>query len=198
MCQQGLRCAYPAFDVHMHHEKIDFNDYKNRKKWSEWQKLGLDRYCSIKFWIPFIDKNLHLRKKWISLIKKPLATRFFAPFSSEFPCFVGDHSFCANRKAANYLLKFHSENSNLESYYRRFTIFPPESYYHTIFCNAPNIRVENNNWRYIDWSISGDPHPKTLQLNDLPKIKASSAHFARKFDIDTDSKILDELDTMTE
>jgi len=31
---------------------------------------------------------------------------------------------------------------------------------------------------------------------DLPRIQASSAHFARKFDIDKDARILDELDAI--
>jgi hypothetical protein len=33
-------------------------------------------------------------------------------------------------------------------------------------------------------------------VEDLPKIQASSAHFAKKFDIDADVIILDEIDAI--
>jgi hypothetical protein len=72
---------------------------------------------------------------------------------------------------------------------------PDESYYQTIFCNAPHLKVSNNNWRYTDWSIES-AHPKTLLSEDLPKICVSSAHFARKFDMDEDDRILEELDAI--
>lgn len=184
-------------DVHIHHELVDFNDYGNKDNWTGWQKLGLERYCALKFWVPWIEENFRLKKQWVTLIKNPSLTSFFLPFSEDLRCFVGEACFCANRKAVEYLLKFHATNPILASYYRRFTIFPTESYYHTAFCNASHFKVDSNNWRYIDWSITGDPHPKILLIEDLPKIQASSAHFARKFDIDVDAQILNELDAIT-
>jgi hypothetical protein len=111
---------------------------------------------------------------------------------------VGDHFFCANRQAAKYLLEFHLANPSLASYYRKSTIFPTESYFHTIFCNSPTLKVENNNWRYVDWSHENDPHPKILRVEDIPAIQASPAHFARKLDIDEDLAIFDELDVLTQ
>lgn len=35
-----------------------------------------------------------------------------------------------------------------------------------------------------------------LMVEDMPKMQASSAHFAGKFDIDADVKVLDEIDTI--
>jgi Core-2/I-Branching enzyme len=123
----------------------------------------------------------------------------FLPFSKDFRCFAGEHWFCANRKAAEYLIEFHKAKPALANHYRRSDPFaivvPEESYYHTIFCNAPGLKVSNNNWRYIDWSTKSS-HPKTLLFEDLPRIQASSAHFARKFDIDKDARVLDELDAI--
>jgi hypothetical protein len=176
-------------DVYMHHELVDYHSRK-----TVWQKLGFERYCILRGWYPALDNNFRLKKKFVTLIENPEITKFFTPFSEEFPCFVGDHSFCANRKAANYLLDFHEKNPALASYYRKSTIFPTESYYHTIFGNAPDIQVENDNLRYIDWP-AGSAHPKTLLVEDLERMTFSTAHFARKFDIDVDAKVLDELDT---
>jgi hypothetical protein len=175
-------------DVYMHHELVNYNSRQ-----TVWQKLGFERYCIVRGWYPAIDSDFRLKKKFVTLIENPEITKFFIPYSEEFPCFVGDHFFSANRKAAEYLMEFHDKNPALASYYRKSTIFPTESYYHTIFCNAPNIQVENNNLRYIAWPKES-AHPKTLLLEDLERMSLSTAHFARKFDIDVDAKILDELD----
>jgi hypothetical protein len=179
------------YDVCMHHELVDYKALE-----SNWQKLGYQRYCIVRGWVPSLDENLKPKKHFITLIEHPSLTKFFIPFSEDFPCFVGDHFFCANRDAAKYLLDFHRSNPKLATYYQKSTIFPTESYYQTIFCNSPHLKVENNNWRYIDWSTK-DAHPKILLLEDLPQIQASTAHFARKFDIDEDAKVLDELDALT-
>lgn len=51
----------------------------------------------------------------------------------------------------------------------------------------------NNNLRYIDWS-EGNAHPKLLTTEDFERLKNSDHLFARKFDSDQDSKILDMID----
>ncbi|KAM3116121.1 beta-1,6-N-acetylglucosaminyltransferase [Phormidesmis sp. 146-33] len=184
--------ASSSYDVYIRHTEIKYNDYD-----TPWQKLCYERYCSIQFRTLSLNRELHLTKRKIAL-KHPFITDPFLPFSKNFRCFAGEHWFCANRKAAEYLIEFHRAKPALASHYRRldsYTIAPEESYYHSIFCNAPHLNVSQNHWRYIDWSTKAC-HPKTLLFEDLPKIQASSAHFARKFDVDTDAKILNELDAV--
>jgi Core-2/I-Branching enzyme len=186
--------ASSEYDVHMHHEQINYNAYER-----DWQELCYDRYCVAKFWVPFLNKKLRLTKHQV-ILKHPLLTAPFLPFSQDFRCFAGEHWFCANRKAAKYLLEFHQTKPALASHYRKLdycTIVPEESYYHTIFCNAPHLKVSQNHWRYIDWGWSTNiAHPKTLLLEDIPKMQASSAHFARKFDFEEDITVLNELDAL--
>jgi len=190
--------ASSLYDVHIHHEQImTLGATGNIKRSIQspggrkvQQKLCYERYCTIKFRDPFLNKTLSL--------KHPVITTPFLPFSKNLRCFAGEHWFCGNRKAAKYLLEFHDTRRALASHYRRFdsfTIIPEESYYQTVYCNAPHLKVSNNNWRYIDWSPGGS-HPKTLLSEDMPKIRASSAHFARKFDIAKDVRILNELDAI--
>jgi hypothetical protein len=179
-----------SYDVHMHHEKITYDAYER-----PWQELCFSRYCTIKFKIPFISRGLRFCSRVLTL-KHPLITAPFLPFNNKLRCFAGEFWFCANRKSAEYLIEFHSTRPALASHYRRldsYRICPEESYYQTVFCNAPHLKVSPNNWRYIDWSAKG-AHPKTLLFEDLPKIYASTAHFARKFDIDADVRVLNELD----
>ncbi len=72
-----------------------------------------------------------------------------------------------------------------------------ESYFQTILANSPGLKLNNNNWRYVEWNPTGS-HPRTLGVKDLPKILSSGAHFARKFDLDTDASVFDELDRFVE
>jgi hypothetical protein len=116
-------------------------------------------------------------------------------FSSEFRCYAGHQWFCANRRAAEYILEFYTTKPALAEHYRD-VAHASESYFQCVLANAPHLKLNNETWRYIDWSAGG-PHPKTLGILDLPKLLASHAHFARKFDADTDASILDELDALT-
>jgi Core-2/I-Branching enzyme len=182
------------FDAHLKHERICFNNYERY-----WQRLCYDRYCSVKFQLPFVSKRLLPTTRTITL-RYPVFTRLFTPFSRYFSCFAGEYWFCANRSAAEYLLKFHRTMPALANYYRMRDdadiVFPDESYHHTILCNS-HFRISQNNWRYVDWPKETEvDHPKILLMEDLTKLCDSTAHFARKFDDDVDGKILDALDEL--
>jgi hypothetical protein len=105
--------------------------------------------------------------------------RRLAPYDDGFRCFAGSTWFTANRAAAEYLLQWHARNPWLAEYLRpRFA--PDETYFHTILCNAPSLRVANEYFRYVDWS-SGGANPRLLGVTDVPAMLESGAHFARKF-----------------
>ena len=179
--------ASSKYDVHMHYEQITHHILKNT-----WQESCYKRYCFVRFQLPLLNRNIQVT------LKNPLLTAPFLPFSKNMRCFAGEHWFFANRRAAEYLIEFHKNKPGLASHYRSldpYTIIPEESYYQTVFCNAPHLKVSQGHLRYIDWSSKGS-HPKTLGMSDLPRIKASPAHFARKFDIDVDYEILNEIDTI--
>jgi hypothetical protein len=179
------------FDAHLSHEKICFDNYERK-----WQRSCYDLYCSVKFRVPFVSRRLQ-RTTWTITLRDPIFTSLFTPFSKHFPCFAGEHWFCLNRSAAEYLIEFHRTKPALASHYRRRDaniVVPEESYYHTILCNS-RFKISQNNWRYIDWAKDED-HPKTLLMEDLAKLCDSTAHFARKFDDDVDGKILDALDEL--
>lgn len=181
------------YDVHMHHELISYRAYER-----DWQRMCYDRYCTYRFRVPFLDSGLRPTRRTVTL-RHPFLTRPFLPFASNLRCFAGEHWFCANRKAAHHLISFHESRPALANHYRRLerygVVIPDESYYHTVLCNAPHLSVSQDNWRYVDWSRGG-ANPKTLTLDDMPRLRESTAHFARKFDIDVDARILDELDDL--
>lgn len=121
----------------------------------------------------------------------------FYPFSDSFECFAGEHWFSGNHVAANALLRFHSASPALAEHYRFLgrdrAITPAESYYQTILCNDPKLKILNDDLRYIDWP-EGSWHPKTLTLDDSEELFSSHALFARKFELDESGPLLDEID----
>ena len=184
------------FDVHIYHKRISFNRYE-----SNWQRLCYDRYCAARLRLPAINKRLRPIKRTI-ILRHPAFASWQTPFSNDFSCFAGEFWFCANRFAAEYLIEYHRTMTALSNHYRArearhvYPVFPEESYCHTILCNA-SFEISQNNWRYIDWSHNSShvhTHPKTLTIEDLPKMRESTAHFARKFHAETDRGILDALD----
>ena len=184
------------YDAYINHEKIRYKVYQENPKISLiWQKLAYERYCGLKlFSIPFLGKRPYSRDLEIR-IDHPLITQFFMPFTDNFSCFVGDQWFYANRRSAEYIIQFHQQNNAITSHYRR-RMFADESYFQTILANADHLKLKNDNYRYVDWSTKA-AHPKTMELNDLPRLLASPAHFARKFNLDVDREIFDQLDKIT-
>ena len=187
----ALDLSRSQYDVHIHNEKIVFNHYERA-----WQRECYEGYCALKFRVPFVNEKLKIQRRTVT-IGHPLIAAMFHPFSKEFSCFAGEFWFCANRTAAEYLLEFHRTKPALANHYRKldkYTVSPSESYFQTILCNSPHLRVSQNNWRYVDWHQITGQHPKTLLTEDLPKLLEFNAHFARKFDEDLDDKVLDALD----
>ena len=94
------------YDAYIEHERITYNKYQ-----SDWQELCHKRYCSLTFRVPFTSR--------VAVLRAPLLTRPFLPFSNNFSCFAGEFWFCANRKAAEHIIQFHREMPALASHYRR-------------------------------------------------------------------------------
>jgi hypothetical protein len=179
------------YDAHIAHERIRYDHYER-----DWQRVCHERYCSAKLRVTAMNRKSGMATREIRVSDPHMAAPFL-PFSSELRCFAGEHWFCANRSAADYLIAFHQTKPALANHYRNldsYGMFPEESYYQTVLCNAPHLTTSANHWRYIDWWTHAGSRPKVLLMEDLPKLRESTAHFARKFDADTDAKVLDALD----
>jgi hypothetical protein len=86
-----------------------------------------------------------------------------------------------------------AEDRRLMRHFRRIAV-PSESLFATVLLNDPALTIERDHRRYAPFSREGDPHPDTLTTSDLDRVLASGADFARKFDAEVDSGILDLLD----
>jgi len=77
----------------------------------------------------------------------------------------------------------------------RFTWGSDEFIFQSIIMSSPfKANVINKNYRFINWPGENVPRPTTFLTKDFDRIMASDCLFGRKFDINTDEKILDLLD----
>jgi hypothetical protein len=158
-----------------------------------WVPLAYDRWVAIRLWFPWYSRERRKPVKIpVGIIRSKLLVGPFNPFSDTLKCYGGSAWFTGNRKAAEKLLADNAQNRALFAHYsRRFA--PDESIWQTMLCNQPDLKIENDNFRYVDWSLSGH-HPKTLGIEDIPRILESGAHFARKFDFANGAEVFDAID----
>jgi hypothetical protein len=84
-----------------------------------------------------------------------------------------------------------------KSFYRN-TFIADEGFFQTVMMNtAEHGEVVNDDLRMIDWVPDGDIklRPRTFTTADAAALTESTALFARKFDIEEDSRILDILES---
>jgi hypothetical protein len=115
------------------------------------------------------------------------------PFTENEPCWFGSMWWSLSYKAAELVVEYARMNPAYVDYYRR-TIIPDESATATIIYNSPSLHVDPHNLHYVRWTNPKTGHPDVFRADDLPELLAAPEFFARKFDIATDSEILDKLE----
>lgn len=113
------------------------------------------------------------------------------PFGRRLRCHVCSDWLTLERTAVRAVLDFTREKNTVMQHYRR-TIIPSESLFATVLANDPRISIGPAP-RMLGFE-HGAPHPRTFASADLDELLASGMHFARKFDEEVDSQVLDRLD----
>lgn len=110
--------------------------------------------------------------------------------------FVGRSQwFTITLDSARYITEYLRANPKVGRFFR-FTWAPDEIALQTILFNSPlKDKIINCNYRYIDWS-ENKASPKTLTMEDAPKLLNSDCLYARKFDLDKQPEIMDYLDSI--
>lgn len=111
-------------------------------------------------------------------------------FSDTFHCYAGSQWHTLNYKCIRYIYDFIQSHPEIVEYYRH-TMVPDESFFQTILVNNSNLKLCNDNSRYIAWE---PPYPAIMQSKDFNRLISSEKFFARKFDTAIDTDILDQLD----
>ena len=92
-----------------------------------------------------------------------------------------------------YILDFVRKHPGVTHFFRH-TWGPDEFFFQTILFNSSyRDEICNDNLRYIEWE-DGKVNPQLLTTGHLNRLVNSNKLYARKFDVDVDSHILDLLD----
>jgi hypothetical protein len=72
-----------------------------------------------------------------------------------------------------------------------------EACFQTLMMNSPFAdRVAGRDMTFAEWTPTSGPHPKIIKSEDFDALIASPNLFARKFDSEIDSNVLDMLDAV--
>ncbi|KQS32315.1 hypothetical protein ASG14_17400 [Pedobacter sp. Leaf194] len=169
-------------------DKVGQNFMHIEKKESVWYKEALSRFEKFHFTDSGFKGKYLLQTVINSIVRKrqlPDGMHFYGGSKSSWWTITYD--------AAAYVVNKLDMNSKLHNFFK-YTWGSDEFVIATIIMNSDHSKHTNSdNLRYIDWS-EGNANPKFLSIKDLSEILNSNMIFARKFDVDSDSAVLDELD----
>lgn len=160
-------------------------------KWDDWLHHCHKRYCSVRLDVHGINRYLR-RSKRTYWLEHPFITKGRIPFGEDFKAYCGEVWYCANHRCAARLIDFFEADRKVANHYRT-TLVPEESYPQTVLANTPGLNLSQNILRYIDWT-ERKSSPKILTKVDFGSMVTSTAHFARKFDVEKSRNLLSQLD----
>lgn len=114
-------------------------------------------------------------------------------FDENFICYGGSFLCTLSKKCVQYLHEFYHANPEIVDYYKG-VCNSDESFIQTVLINSRLFKLCNDNKFYFDFSQTRNGRPAILTTDDYASLAQSDTHFARKFDINKDSAILDLLD----
>ncbi|PQJ13080.1 glycosyl transferase [Flavipsychrobacter stenotrophus] len=104
--------------------------------------------------------------------------------------------FTASKESIAYIVDYVKKEQWVSRFFKM-SWAADELIFQTILFNSPfKEHMVNDNLLYVDWS-EGKASPKLLTMEDAAALKASDKLFARKFNSEADSAVLDYIDNFT-
>jgi hypothetical protein len=155
------------------------------------------RHYRVPTWTPRAPRALrdlvYTRQLPLGLGKRVGLRRRRLPFGPARPCFVSGDWPTLSARAARVATGTARREPALMRTYRR-SVIPSESFFATALLNEPELNVAREDRRLISFAGPDVPHPEVLTSADLGRLLDSGLDFARKFDEELDSEVLDALD----
>jgi hypothetical protein len=108
--------------------------------------------------------------------------------------FGGSQWWTLSRKALEYVEAKRRDDSRFIRFLGN-SFIPDECFMQTILGNSRFASdIVQDDLRFAIWDRPEPPFPAVLKRADLPMLAASSKHFARKFDLEDDPGVADEID----
>ena len=178
-----LKKAEEITDFYIANEGKSFMKFFNIQEGWKQAQPRLDRYDLSNFNFPFKYKAEYLINK---ILPKKLLPDNMIPYGmSQWLTLTPEH--------AIYVIEYLENNKKLERFFY-LTWGADEMIFQTILLNSKYAdSVINNYYRYIKF-VKGASRPLILTLKDADDMLNSGKYYARKFDVQIDSKVLDYLD----
>lgn len=172
---------------------IDYFPIPNYKKWPGSDRGGWYRvdkyYFGTKWYEFFCSKSLNLLSTYVPFLRRKIPNGM-KPFT-------GQTWWNLDMYALNYILDYNAKHPEYMDFHKN-TFVADELFVQMIIANSKDEKllnsIENTEKRFTIWEKSDSAHPNLLRKTDLKAIMASDDLFARKFDENVDSEILDLID----
>lgn len=133
-----------------------------------------------------LGRRLHVPNRAL-----PLALRRKLPPGLE--PYAGSAYWCLSRQCLEYVTDWTRGHTQEVRFFRRVSS-SDENFFQMVLMNSPlRSTIVTHNLHYIDWS-ERKSSPKLLTVDDWAALERSQAFFARKFDEEHDSAVLDRID----
>lgn len=164
------------------------------KEFIQYNSIG-NYFWRIKCYNLFTE-NKNNRKVYIKVINKILrCIQMKTPRRKNLDnldLYVGSQWFTITYSCVKYIVDYIDKNAKYISDFR-YTACADEHFFQIIILNSNfKSNVINDNLRHIVWNNSSNS-PKTFKIEDLDELVSSKKLFARKFDINLDQEIIDEI-----
>jgi hypothetical protein len=134
-----------------------------------------------------LGRHLHFRSRLVRLPGLRTMPGGLKPYG-------GSQWWTLSRDAIQYISAFIERSPRVVAFFKG-CFAPDESFVQTIVSNSGLAgRITGDNLRIAVWGRPMPPYPATLTMGDQDLLRTSHEHFARKFDPQIDSRILDRLD----
>lgn len=170
---------------------MDHFPLPNHSKWGSGG--GMYRVNKYFFGLSFPKKLMAKTANFIGIVFPPAKRRelpYMKPFS-------GSQWWAMDMRAVNYILEYVESHPEYIRYHRH-TFAADELFFQMILLNCPDgslrANIANDNLRFMRWKDESIAHPEILSVSDVESISDSEALFARKFDPEVDSEVINVID----
>jgi len=200
-CDYAILLSGQDYPIKSHGSLVQFLENNRGKSFMDqhplpyenWRSGGIPRIQKWHFGLTWVTNPI-LRNKlkhYLELcFNKVLPNR---PFPGGFRPYGGSTWWGLSRDCLEYINSFNHAHPGFIRFFN-YVGNASELFYQTVLMNSPLAsQVENRELTYTDWSRGGS-NPKILLVEDFEQLVKSDKFFARKFDANIDSQILDMLD----
>ncbi|HYO21995.1 MAG TPA: beta-1,6-N-acetylglucosaminyltransferase [Flavisolibacter sp.] len=182
------------FETSPHSVFINYFPIPNYEKWPGGDRGGwyrVDKYYFGNKWYQFLcSRSLNLLSTYIPFLRRKIPNGM-KPYA-------GQTWWNLDMYALHYILAYHAKHPEYLKFHKN-TFVADELYMQMIIGNSRDEKllasIQNSEKRFTIWEKPDSAHPKILRKTDLEAIMASDDLFARKFDENIDSEILDLIDS---